>query len=215
LGVSGQDLYFFNNLPIKWVRIVGVVVAVDDYHQRRVYTVDDSSGVCIECMITVPGPPTKDAQAAVAVPKSIAVPAHTGLDVGAIVDVKGSIKSFRGEKQIQVERVKQLHTTEQEVALWERRTKFKEDVLNPAWRLSDMDVQRCRREAEGYKDLIATDRLAKRKKGKREREADIERARAPGDPYRVVRRKSKAPGSARAHCQELNKLPGKYDALGI
>jgi hypothetical protein len=50
---AGKPLFHILNHPIKWVRFTGVVVAVDDYTNkeggRRVYTLDDSSGMCIEC----------------------------------------------------------------------------------------------------------------------------------------------------------------------
>lgn len=42
-------LYHFINHPIKWVKVIGVVVAVDQFKEKRVYTLDDSSGACVEC----------------------------------------------------------------------------------------------------------------------------------------------------------------------
>lgn len=57
-----RALYHLDNHPVKWVRITGVVVAVDEFKGKRVYTVDDSSGMCIECTaIAPPPPPTTDA----------------------------------------------------------------------------------------------------------------------------------------------------------
>ncbi|PVH79178.1 hypothetical protein DL98DRAFT_655590 [Cadophora sp. DSE1049] len=52
-----RALYHFNNHPVKWVRITGVVVAVDEFKGKRVFTVDDSSGMCIECTAVAPPPP--------------------------------------------------------------------------------------------------------------------------------------------------------------
>ncbi|PSR79214.1 hypothetical protein BD289DRAFT_485665 [Coniella lustricola] len=53
-GFGGQNVFFHHNHPVQWVRIAGIVVAMDDYLNRRIYTVDDSSGVCIECTVEVP-----------------------------------------------------------------------------------------------------------------------------------------------------------------
>ena len=52
-----RALYHFDNHPVKWVRITGVVVAVDEFKGKRVFTVDDSSGMCIECTAVAPPPP--------------------------------------------------------------------------------------------------------------------------------------------------------------
>ncbi|KAG4437878.1 hypothetical protein IFR05_006638 [Cadophora sp. M221] len=61
-GDRQRALYHFDNHPVKWVRVTGVVVAVDEFKGKKVYTVDDSSGMCIECTaIAPPPPPTTDA----------------------------------------------------------------------------------------------------------------------------------------------------------
>ncbi|KAK0125602.1 hypothetical protein ONS95_000390 [Cadophora gregata] len=52
-----RALYHFDNHPVKWVRITGVVVAVDEFKGKKVFTVDDSSGMCIECTAVAPPPP--------------------------------------------------------------------------------------------------------------------------------------------------------------
>jgi hypothetical protein len=52
-------LFHYGNHPIKWVRLTGVIVAVDEYPGKNVYTLDDSSGMCIECVCVAPTPPPK------------------------------------------------------------------------------------------------------------------------------------------------------------
>lgn len=37
-GFEGQDVWFYSNHPIRWVRIVGVVVAYDDLENRYILT---------------------------------------------------------------------------------------------------------------------------------------------------------------------------------
>ncbi|KAJ5050545.1 uncharacterized protein L3040_002422 [Drepanopeziza brunnea f. sp. 'multigermtubi'] len=51
---DGRVLYHLGNHPVKWVRITGVVVAMDQYPGKRVYVVDDSSGMNIECAAAAP-----------------------------------------------------------------------------------------------------------------------------------------------------------------
>lgn len=163
-GFHGQNLFFHLNHPIQWVRIAGIVVAVDEYHGRRIYTVDDSSGVCIECLIDVP---RTDAAltATVAVTKldskttgrpDLTAPATKRVvpeevDVGTIIDVKGGLSLFRGNKQIKILKVTILRSTEQEVAFWEKTRKFRRNVLENPWQLTDKEVRRCRKEAERRK----------------------------------------------------------------
>ncbi|RDA88085.1 hypothetical protein CP532_5291 [Ophiocordyceps camponoti-leonardi (nom. inval.)] len=108
---------------------VGVVVAVDDFASRRVYTVDDSSGACIEALPSEHG-------------------RDDNIDVGSVVDVKGCLSLFRDEKQIKIERIKRLRTTADELVLWEKRAKFRHEVLDRPWVLDRAEIRRCRKEAE-------------------------------------------------------------------
>lgn len=146
----GPGENFYKNLPIKWVRVVGVVVAIDEFAGRRIFTVDDSSGACIEALVAVApvqpavGAANADTEAAAAQPR----PPHEDIDVGAIIDVKGGLSTFRDEKQIKIERVARLRGTAPEVALWEKRARFRRDVLDKPWVLRSRDIRRCRREAE-------------------------------------------------------------------
>lgn len=163
-GFHGQNLFFHLNHPIQWVRIAGIVVAVDVYPGRRIYTVDDNSGVCIECLVDVP---RTDAAltAAVAATKpdskttskpNLATPAPkrvvpVDVNVGTIIDVKGGLSLFRGQKQIKILKATVLRSTEQEVAFWEKTRKFRQDILMKPWKLTDKEVRRCRKEEERRK----------------------------------------------------------------
>ncbi|KAK7736570.1 hypothetical protein SLS53_007002 [Cytospora paraplurivora] len=149
-GFEGQDVFFHLNHPVRWVRITGMVVAVDEFPARRIYTVDDSSGVCIECVVDVPKPdpkirPGSEDQPAPGIHR-VRVP--DGVDVGTVLDVKGGLALFRGNKQIKIEKATVLRSTEQEVACWERVDGFRRKVLDKPWRLSDKTVRRCRKEAQ-------------------------------------------------------------------
>lgn len=129
-----------------------MVVAVDEYPGRKVYTVDDSSGVCIECLIDIPRlPPHSTSNAA------ITTAAHTanstlkvpeGVDVGTTVDIKGELALFRGHKQIKILKTNILRSTEQEVIFWEKLWDYRQSVLDKPWVLTDKQVRRCRKDEE-------------------------------------------------------------------
>jgi endo-1,3(4)-beta-glucanase len=156
------------------VRVVGIVVAIEQYAQRRIYGIDDSSGMNVLAVVTSPAPikakndsapnelrPNNDAQPTVAqVPDP-----YAAIDVGMVVDVKGGVSSFRNERQIDVVKMVIVQGTAQEVALWEKRTKFRREVLDVPWVLRDKDVRRCRREAERSEaEARAEQKRAKQKK---------------------------------------------------
>jgi len=123
-GFEGQNLYFYLNHPMKWVRLVGVIVAFDVFPTRWIMVLDDSSGSTIEVTCG-------RSAARVSMEKGVAIKDATslggvtcagedsqigttatgrtidlkGVDVGAVVKIKGGIGTFRGEKQLVLERL--------------------------------------------------------------------------------------------------------------
>ncbi|KAJ4140309.1 hypothetical protein NW768_001666 [Fusarium equiseti] len=156
-GFEGENFYFYENLPIKWVRIVGLVVAIDEFTGRRVYTIDDSSGACIECTVAIPilsgehdnATATRDAASKKAdANPPLPVDPFPTIDVGCVVDVKGGLSNFRDERQLNIEKMTVLRSTQQEVVLWEKRVRFQSEVLAKPWVLRKSEIRRCRHEAE-------------------------------------------------------------------
>lgn len=155
-----------------------MVVAVDEYPGRKVYTVDDSSGVCIECLIDVPRPArsvgdtisgadqkssSKGTAAATTATTTITTTGTTEkktitadtipkvpeeVDVGTIVDIKGELTLFRDHKQIKILKTTVLRSTEQEVVFWEKLRNFRKDTLDKPWQLTEKQVRRCRKDEE-------------------------------------------------------------------
>lgn len=206
----GENFFFYRNLPIKWVRVVGIVVAIEQFFNRRLYTIDDSSGRNIIAVTTPPAPAKsknestvgeqrtdKDADAQEADP-------YADIDVGMVVDVKGSVSSFRNEHQINIERMTVVRSTAQEVVLWEKRAKFRREVLDVPWVLRDKDVRRCRRDAE-----------------RSEAEAEKRKATKSGItklPTRDSKSKSSRDDSVAKTVQKIIRegaSTGKYNALGL
>jgi hypothetical protein len=84
-----------------------LVVAIDEFTGRRVYTIDDSSGACIECTVKMPISTVVDGNAAATGdtgPKKVDAnpPLPTDpfptIDVGCVVDIKGGLSSFRDKR---------------------------------------------------------------------------------------------------------------------
>jgi hypothetical protein len=46
--MPGQNIYFYNNHPIRFVSLVGLIVARTEVYQRTILTLDDSSGATID-----------------------------------------------------------------------------------------------------------------------------------------------------------------------
>lgn len=116
-----QKLFFYLNHPIQWIRLVGVIVALDIFPTRWIMILDDSSGATIEITCGRPkqkGPilpagdldayaktsvlPDAPTEGTTATGRSIDL---TRIDIGVVVKVKGGIGSFRGEKQVLLEKI--------------------------------------------------------------------------------------------------------------
>ncbi|KAI0459037.1 hypothetical protein F5B21DRAFT_337525 [Xylaria acuta] len=238
-GFQDNDVFFYLNHPIKWVRITGVVVAVDEYYGRRVYTIDDSTGQCIECTITTPivtgnkinhrdGDQGKKVEPQIARTKVAAETRTTDdIDVGMVLDVKGYLKLFRGQKQINIHKATRVLSTNQEVLFWDKIRDFRRDVLSQPWALKDKEVRRCRK----LQQVEATElekKKRKRAKGQAEglvegRGSDMGRTHTLGSCQRpgnsisgASSRAVRAQRAARAEILRSRAGDGdKYDALGL
>ncbi|AEO58880.1 hypothetical protein MYCTH_2306586 [Thermothelomyces thermophilus ATCC 42464] len=195
-GFRGQDVYFYINHPVKWVRISGMVVAVDERETRHFYVIDDGSGATLECVVSVA--PRTNAPAATATATTNSSSGIAGsipivdapIDVGHVLDIKGSVGIFRGSWQIRAEKIVHLRSTEQEVAFWEKVAQLKTDVLSKPWVLDEKEVRRCRKEEEeeeqgrhsGRRHRSAGERRGSKRGGKTGLEkvkSGLEKAKAP------------------------------------
>ncbi|OHE98027.1 DnaJ domain-containing protein, partial [Colletotrichum orchidophilum] len=174
-----QNFFFHKNLPIKWARIVGIVVAVDKFPGRLIYTVDDSSGACIECTVATNTPPSDTSAPNVEAngwftkrPEPQPPADCVDVEVGTVVDIKGGLATFREEMQIKIEKVKIIRSTEQEVVLWEKRTRFRNDVLQQPWVLSERQIRRCKKEETKDAESEERRRIKERRRAKRKEEEE-------------------------------------------
>ncbi|KAK5662009.1 hypothetical protein OQA88_10120 [Cercophora sp. LCS_1] len=212
-GFGGQDVWFYNNHPVKWVRATGMIVGISDFEGKRVYTIDDGSGVTLECAKKVPrnagisaaGDPKSLGSAAL--PSQSTGPADLGVDYGDIVDIKGIVKIYPKHgcetRQLYAEKIVPLHSTEQEVQFWEKLNKLRIDILDKPWVLDERTVRKCRKQEEGHDD---SRRKEKRERRERERSAA---ATASGIENVELERKHSAPALPVVHRARITGLEKK------
>lgn len=172
------------------MRLVGVIVAFDVLPSRFIIALDDSSGATIDVTCERPKstlPTLNNASGrsicALEGPKAAPTNATTqtgrnidlaGFDVGSIAKVKGAIGAFRGERQILLERLVDVSTTNEEAAAWQEVSIFYESVLHRPWIVSEQNQRRARRKAEGghMRRQMKQDGARRRTESKKRAEGD-------------------------------------------
>lgn len=174
-------VHFYGNLPVRWVRIVGVIVGIDDFPEKRVYTIDDSSGLNVQCVLPLDA--RQESTSKVLAPGPLIPSEYSELDVGHVVDLRGPIVPYRRQRAINIRRMKRVPTTQHELLLWERRLKFKTEVIDVPWALSDEEIRGYRRKAgqAAAKDLNLA--VTKRKRGAQR--VDGQGAGTGHDPFKI------------------------------
>jgi len=145
--------------------------------------VDDSSGVNIQCVINHPTEKpanlnqargisdadslerTREALRTRGPPSLDPALFPAGVAIGMVIDIKGGIRIFRDQKQIEAQKIVILRSTGQEVDFWSKIIQLRSDILSKPWVLSEEEVRRCRRDAEkDIEGLRKTDKERKKKK---------------------------------------------------
>jgi hypothetical protein len=145
-------VYFHLNHPIRFVRLVGVVVAIDDINLKfTVVTIDDGSGAVIELKIVRVPLAGQNVLVASSETKldNVKVISQSGvfdvvvddqrLEIGTVVKAKGTLSEFRGLKQIDLKRIWVVSTTDEEAQAWAEAATFKDDVLSRPWHLTSAE----------------------------------------------------------------------------
>jgi len=127
------------------VRVSGLVVGIDEYATKHIYTLDDGSGVMIKVVYALPRP-TNGQTATEA--SSMASNLDGPVDIGHVLDVKGIVRTFRDERNIHADKIKHLRCTEEEVAFWEKTSRLKAEVLSQPWVLDPRVVRKLRKKQE-------------------------------------------------------------------
>ncbi|KAK1064805.1 hypothetical protein LTR74_008378 [Friedmanniomyces endolithicus] len=174
-GFEGQDVYFFGNHPIRFVRVVGLLVDIETRGRYTILSVDDSSGACIDVKVT---------SRAVAAGDESEYPSNTTVDnvdvrldrglptlhldfrpaaLGSVLEFKGTISIFRNTRQLDLKRLWVVPDTNEETAAWVKTAKWKRDVLSRPWVLTQ-------EERDAIDDKIRREERKDRAKVKMKRE---------------------------------------------
>lgn len=213
---KADDVFFSLNHPIRWVRIVGVVVAIDEFYSNRVYTVDDSTGECIECSTKIPKPTDSNRSNGLDHETTAEAPApdpYSDIDVGMVVEVKGSVRIFRDQKQIKIQKLQRVRSTNQEVQFWNKIREFRREVLSRPWVLERKEVRRCKKQ-----HMADVDAEEHKKQKRKENGYIVDRsARGKELTVRDGHAKSKPTKQEPLSKPEVKdaSTSGQYDALGL
>ncbi|KAJ5613163.1 hypothetical protein N7510_006357 [Penicillium lagena] len=190
-GFEGQNIFFYNNHPIRFVSFVGLIVARTEITRRTILTLDDSSGATIDVAVLQAEPEKSSATAAAAqaassttkYPSTVTPTTHisaterTELDIttltpGTSVRVKGTLSQFRSRMQLNLERYELIRDTNAEMEFLDSRLRFLVEVLSKPWVLLDSEIEGLRIEAEhdGMKIGEEKRRADKRARKRKERE---------------------------------------------
>ncbi|KAE8379919.1 hypothetical protein BDV26DRAFT_279989 [Aspergillus bertholletiae] len=181
------------NHPIRFVSLVGIVVARTEYPALTILTVDDSSGATID-VIVLKAPVTDDdgnrsvrsggggdLQTAYAT-KHVAATNKTTVDTtalvpGIVVQVKGTLSMFRGTIQIQLERVSVVRDTNTEMRFLDQRSRYIVEVLSVPWSLTEEEVERLHYEADDEEERLEEEqeRIKRHQRRRIEREEKDQR----------------------------------------
>ncbi|KAK5167256.1 hypothetical protein LTR04_000069 [Oleoguttula sp. CCFEE 6159] len=158
----GQNVFFQLNHPVRYVRLVAAIVAIDDLGPRyTLLTMDDGSGATIEVKITRLDT-AKSASSTSLLDtevENVKVRAQLGvfdvlvdgkiLDIGTVIKARCTLGSFRGVRQLELKRVALVHTTDEEARAWADLADFKQDVLSKPWVLTSAELKNLEDEVNG------------------------------------------------------------------
>lgn len=157
---EGQDVWFWLNHPIQFFQVVGLVVQIDSVAGGRytLLTIDDSSGVNVEVKIErkaarregevewTENSYTENVDLFVEMGLPILFLNGKRVEIGEVMQVKGTLTTFRSEKQIVAKRLRRVADTNQEAAWWSLMADWKRTTLSMPWVISNEDMARVDRE---------------------------------------------------------------------
>ncbi|KAJ9666550.1 hypothetical protein H2201_003207 [Coniosporium apollinis] len=177
-GYEGQGVYFHLNHPIRYVRLVAPILAIDDLSPRLTFlTLDDGSGATIEVKVQRLDPAVSSSVDCPSntVIENVNIDARLGvfdvvvdgrrLDVGTVVKVKCGISEFRKTRQLELKRISVVDTTDEEARAWEELALFRRQVLDKPWVLSAEEMKAA-------EEQVRREKRKEREREKRKREHD-------------------------------------------
>lgn len=191
----GPNIFFYLNHPIRFVCVVGVIVARTDVYKRTILTLDDSSGATIDITVLKaeldqgqgqsqdrpePEPEPESEQ-----PKPSPAQQEQGemhlttttqdiIDInsltagtGTVVKIKGTVSTFRSQIQLQLERFFPIADTNDEMRFLDQRTRVLVEVLSVPWELSGDEVAELHRRSLEQETRVAEEQEKVRKRQRR------------------------------------------------
>jgi hypothetical protein len=149
---QGQNVWFWLNHPIQFVRVVGYVAQFDMVAGGKyiLMTVDDGSGVNIEVKLERPvayresnGPvySTKTSVDDVEVVTEMGLPAvrirHKMMEIGSVVTAEGKVEKYNTARQLIALRLRFVENTHDEAVYWSKVAEWKRKVLSRPWILDE------------------------------------------------------------------------------
>ncbi|RAK95072.1 OB-fold domain-containing protein [Aspergillus ibericus CBS 121593] len=178
-----QQTYFYTNHPIRFISLVGIIIACHDLPTRTILTLDDSTGATLD-IVVIKGPEPSTSTTVTTTTTTTSSPAthispttQTPIDItplvpGTLTHVKGTISTFRNTNQLQLERYFLIRDTNAEMRFVEQRSRFLVEVLSVPWRLGGDEVERLRGEMEEEEERVEEEqeRVRRRERRRVERE---------------------------------------------
>jgi hypothetical protein len=182
---AGQNIYFCLNHPVRFVRVVGVVVAIDDITSKySAITLDDGSGATIELKIVrilLGDRDSKNPLSGTTVSNLNVISQfgvfeitvdHERIEIGTVLKAKGTISEFRGVKQLDLKRIHIVASTDEEAQAWAETAAFKINTLSAPWRITSSQhseiKSKIKAEKKRTKDYDRSVREYKTKKAEHE-----------------------------------------------
>lgn len=188
-GFEGQNIYFYRNHPIRYVRLVGLIVGIDVVAGGKyiLLALDDGSGACITVKITRREVKKNDDGVAellssttvdnLTVHSDFALPTilidDQAVDIGTVLRCNGTLSSFRNVRQLELLRVWIVKDTAREAEAWADAAKWKQEVLSKPWVLTkaqrDEIDENTRKEEKSERERVRRKREWQAKYGEKRR----------------------------------------------
>lgn len=68
------------------------------------------------------------------------------VDIQTVIKAKGTVTTYRGDNQLQLDRAFIVHTTDEEMRVWEEYSTFVTNVLSKPWRLDKNELRQLERD---------------------------------------------------------------------
>ncbi|KAF5879520.1 uncharacterized protein Bfra_006728 [Botrytis fragariae] len=149
-GVYFEDklIHHYLNHPIRYIKLIGLIVSIDTFARRRVYTIDDSSGNALHSYLSLP-------RELLQIPILLPAPVHhhpqipwNDISECKVVRILGIIGSYMQVPQLQIVKMGIVGSTDVERKWWDECRELKDPergILGREWVVGREEMERWRR----------------------------------------------------------------------